>query len=80
MAGRKKLEELKLTTAQTEELIELYHSEADLWNMFLTNYNKKEARQRALYRITEKFTTQYTGLECTGELVNFSKQYILSYK
>jgi len=54
MAGKRRIDELKLSSEQQEKLIELYQSETDLWNVSSPTYSKKECRQRALNNIKEK--------------------------
>ena len=61
MAEERK-EEWRLTNEQHENLIKLYHNEADLWNVSSSAYSKKECRQRALLNMMPEFE----GLVCTG--------------
>lgn len=61
MAGKKK-EELKLTTEQTERLIESYHEEVDLWNFSSANYQNKDCRRKALENVPSKLQEEYPGL------------------
>ena len=61
MAGRKK-EELKLTTEQTEKLLEFYQEEVDLWNFSSANYHNKDCRRRALENILNKLNEEYPGI------------------
>lgn len=51
MAGKKRVEELKLNSEQQERLIELIQQEPDLWNVLSSAYSKKESRQKALRTI-----------------------------
>ena len=68
MAGKRK-EEWRLTNEQQEKLIELYHNEADLWNVSSASHSKKECRQRALLNIKENMMSEIEGLVCTGMLL-----------
>lgn len=74
MAGKKK-EELKLTTEQTERLIELYHEEVDLWNFSSANYHNKDCRRKALENILSKLQEEYPGLNGSCK---FDQQLLLS--
>ena len=71
MAGKKRIDELKLSTEQQERLIELFHEEPDLWNVSSPSYSKKDCRQRALSNILEKLREEYEGLECNGKCFCF---------
>ena len=48
MAGKRRIDELKLSREQQEKLIELYQSKRDWWNVSSPTYSKTECRQRAL--------------------------------
>lgn len=69
MAGKKRVEELKLNSEQQERLIELFQEEPDLWNVSSAAYSKKESRQKALWTIVEKLKEDYEGLECNGKFI-----------
>lgn len=69
MAGKKRVEELKLNSEQQERLIELFQEEPDLWNVSSPAYSKKESRQKALRTIVEKLKEDYEGLECNGKFI-----------
>ena len=68
MAGKKRIDELKLTSEQQERLIELLHEDPDLWNTSSASYSKKDCRQKALRNIVEQLKERYEGLECNGKL------------
>lgn len=69
MAGKKRIEELKLTSVQEERLIELFHDEPDLWNVSSASYSRRDCRQKALSNIQEKLREEYEGLECNGKFL-----------
>jgi len=41
MAGKRRIDELKLSSEQQEKLIELYQSETYLWNVSSPTYSNK---------------------------------------
>ena len=67
MASKYYKDDLKLTTRQTERLIEYYRAERGLWDVTSPTYFKKEHRKRALQRIAVKLTEEYGFMaDCTG--------------
>ena len=60
MAAKRK-EELKLTSEQTERLVELYQEE-DLWNFYSQNYHNKDVRRKALENMLMILQQEFPGL------------------
>lgn len=79
MAGKKRVEELKLNSEQQERLIELFQEEPDLWNVSSAAYSKKESRQKALRTIVEKLKEDYEGLECNVNQIQAKISYLRGY-
>ena len=63
MASRT-VKEVNLSRNQTQQLIELYECEEDLWNVSSDRYHKKECRDAALMRIKEKLGEEMKGILC----------------
>jgi len=59
MASKQKL---AWTHDFTEQLIDLYQREENLWKVSLPGYTKKEVRNRCLERISKGLKDNFTGM------------------